>query len=51
MLKKVNKKIIKIPSHEIHNLSLINKCLTNFDKVLISTGSSKMERNKKNYKS
>ena len=36
MLKKINKKIIKIPSHEIHNLSLIKKCLTNFDKVLIS---------------
>ena len=49
MLKKVNKKIIKIPSHEIHNLKLIKECLKNFDKVLISTG-TKVERNKKNNK-
>ncbi len=40
-LKKINSKIIKIPSHEIYNLKLINECLLNFDKVLISTGASK----------
>jgi len=39
-LKKINKKIIKIPSHEIYNISLIKKCLEKFDKVLISTGAS-----------
>jgi len=40
-LKKINSKIIKIPSHEIYNINLIKKCLLNFDKVLISTGASK----------
>lgn len=39
-LKKINSKIIKIPSHEIYNLKLIKECLLNFDKVLISTGAS-----------
>ena len=41
MLKKINKNVIKIPSHEIHNLTLIKKCLNNFDQVLISTGAAK----------
>ena len=41
MLNKINKKIIKIPSHEIHNVSLIKKCLSIFDQVLISTGAAK----------
>lgn len=41
MLNKINKKIIKIPSHEIHNVSLIKKCLNIFDQVLISTGAAK----------
>ena len=40
-LKKLNKRIIKIPSHEIYNTNLIKKCLESFDKVLISTGASK----------
>ncbi len=40
-LKKLNKRIIKIPSHEIYNMILIEKCLESFDKVLISTGASK----------
>ena len=55
MLKKINKKIIKIPSHEIHNKILIQKCLNNFEKVLISTGAAKWREIKnllklKNYK-
>jgi len=56
MLRKINKSIIKIPSHEIHNRDLIKKCLINFDKVLISTGAAKWREikkivNMKNYKS
>jgi len=55
MLKKINKKIIKIPSHEIHNKTLIQKCLNTFDKVLVSTGAAKWREIKdllklKNYK-
>lgn len=46
-LKKINKKIIKIPSHEIYNLSLISECLNNFEKVLISAGASKWSEIKK----
>ena len=41
MLKKINKSIIKIPSHEIYNLELIQKCLNSFNKILISTGAAK----------
>ena len=40
-LKKINKDIIKIPSHEIHNIELIKSASKNFKKVLISTGASK----------
>ena len=40
-LKKLNKKIIKIPSHEVHNLKLIKKCVRNFNLVLISLGAAK----------
>ena len=39
-LKKLNRKIIKIPSHEIYNKELISGSLINFDKVLISAGAS-----------
>ena len=38
---KINPGMIKIPSHEIYNIDLIEKCLTKFNKVLISTGASK----------
>ncbi len=37
-IKNYNQKIIKIPSHEIYNLELIDYCLSNFDTVLISAG-------------
>ena len=47
LLKKINKKIIKIPSHEIYNIQLISKCLKNFNKVLISVGASKWREIKK----
>lgn len=47
MLKSVNKNIIKIPSHEIHNIALIKKCLENFKMVLISTGAAKWAEIKK----
>lgn len=39
-LKKLNHKLIKVPSHEVYNLDLIKNCLNNFDKVLISSGAS-----------
>lgn len=37
-LKNLGEKIIKIPSHEIYNLDLINKSFKLFDYVLLSTG-------------
>lgn len=37
----INSEIIKIPSHEIHNLPLIEKAANLFDKVLVSTGAAK----------
>tara|TARA_Y100000816_G_C26107718_1_gene589288 strand:+ start:5557 stop:6372 length:816 start_codon:yes stop_codon:yes gene_type:complete len=40
-LKKINKNIIKIPSHEINNIELIKLASKNFKKVLVSTGASK----------
>ncbi len=40
-LKKLNSKMIKIPSHEIYNKELIKKCLNDFNLTLISTGASK----------
>ncbi len=46
-LKKINKDIIKIPSHEIHNIELIKSASKNFKKVLISTGASKWSELKK----
>lgn len=47
MLKKINSNIIKVPSHEIHNIDLIKKCLENFKLVLISTGAAKWKEIKK----
>ena len=47
LLRKINKKIIKIPSHEIYNIQLISECLKNFNKVLISVGASKWHEVKK----
>ena len=35
-LKKINKNIIKIPSHEINNIELIKLASKNFKKVLVS---------------
>ena len=49
LLRKINKKIIKIPSHEIYNIQLISECLKNFNKVLISVGASKWYEVKKNF--
>jgi sialic acid synthase SpsE len=46
-LKKLNKSIIKIPSHEIYNINLISDCLKNFNKVLISIGASNWSEVKK----
>ena len=40
-LKKLNKKIIKIPSHEVYNIDLIKKCINNFDLVLVSLGAAR----------
>ena len=40
-LSKVNNKIIKIGSPEVHNKDLIIKCLEKFEIVLLSTGASK----------
>ncbi len=37
----INPEIVKIPSHEIHNLPLIEKASELFDKVLVSTGAAK----------
>ena len=39
-LKKLNLRYIKIPSHEVHNKSLIKKSIEAFPKVLISTGAA-----------
>jgi len=38
LLKELGEVIIKIPSHEIHNLDLIKKALQNFKTVILSTG-------------
>lgn len=40
-LSELSSEMIKIPSHEIYNINLIDKCLQKFKKVLISTGASK----------
>ena len=55
---RINPDIVKIPSHEIHNLSLIEKASELFSKVLVSTGAaqwsevekiSKIKNKGKNY--
>ena len=46
-LKELDNSIIKIPSHEVYNLELIDQACQNFDQVLISTGASKWEEIKK----
>lgn len=38
LLKKLNDKWVKIPSHESYNLPLINYALKNFQKIIISAG-------------
>ena len=38
LIKNLDQNIIKIPSHEIYNTELINFCISNFSKILISTG-------------
>ena len=43
----INPQIVKIPSHEIHNLALIEKATELFDKVLVSTGAAKWSEVKK----
>jgi len=40
-LRKINRNIIKIPSHEIYNIELIEAASKNFKNVLISTGAAK----------
>jgi sialic acid synthase SpsE len=47
LLKKLNEKWVKIPSHESYNLLLINYALKNFKKIIISAGClKKIELNK-----
>lgn len=41
LLKDLDIEEVKVPSHEIYNLDLIEECLKNFKKVFISTGASK----------
>jgi N,N'-diacetyllegionaminate synthase len=43
LVKNFNANEVKIPSHEIYNIELIEKSLENFDRVFISTGASKWE--------
>ncbi len=38
---KINKDLIKIPSHEAYNIKLIDKCLKKFKQVIISAGALK----------
>lgn len=40
-LHKLQKKFIKIPSHEIYNIDLIKECLKKFQTVFISAGAAK----------
>ena len=42
-LEKMNMNMIKIPSHEIHNLDLIQATTKNFKTILVSTGAAKWE--------
>jgi N,N'-diacetyllegionaminate synthase len=39
-LKKLEKKFIKVPSHEVYNIKLIQECLIHFKKVFISVGAA-----------
>jgi len=41
--KKVNSKIVKIPSHESYNIKIIDECVKNFEYVLISLGALKKD--------
>ena len=41
LLKKLEMKIVKIPSHENYNKNLVELVVNNFNKTLISTGASK----------
>ena len=41
MLKELTPSIIKIGSPEAYNIELIEKCLDNFEKVIVSTGATK----------
>lgn len=43
LIKKVNNELIKIPSMESRNISLINYCSKNFKHVMISSGTSKFK--------
>ena len=43
----VNSKTIKIPSHEVYNLALIDKATELFDTVLVSTGAATWDEIKK----
>jgi len=47
MLKDINEKIVKIPSHEAYNFDLINYALKNFKLVFLSVGALKQEELKK----
>ena len=42
-LNKLNMKMIKIPSHEVHNLDLIKAAANKFNTVLVSTGAAKWQ--------
>ncbi len=42
-LENLDLKIIKLPSHEIYNLNLIEKLCEKYEKVLVSTGAAKWE--------
>lgn len=46
-LKNLDLKIIKLPSHEIYNLNLIDKLCDKFENVLVSTGAAKWDEIKK----
>jgi N,N'-diacetyllegionaminate synthase len=46
-LGELNKDMIKIPSHEVYNLELIEAAIEMFDTVLVSTGAAKWEEIKK----
>jgi len=54
-LENLDLKIIKLPSHEIYNLHLIEKLCEKYEKVLVSTGAAKWDEiikitNLKNFK-